>query len=84
MNARGKSDGPIVRMSPANNDAAEASAEPAEGKSPARRNTDQSNLDRTRVGTVEGQAGCTVCVRRLKVAVSSSSPPCFITSTSSC
>ena len=28
-----------------------------------------------RAGTVEGQAGCTVCVRRLGRAVSSSSPP---------
>ena len=34
-------------MSPVNNDAAEASAESAEGRGSARRNTDQSNLDRT-------------------------------------
>ena len=47
MNARGKSDGPIVPMNPANNDAAEASTESAEGRGPARRNTDQSNLNRT-------------------------------------
>ena len=47
MNARGKSDGPIVPMSPANNGATEASAESAEGRRPARRNTEQSNLDRT-------------------------------------
>lgn len=47
MNARGKSDGSIVPMSPANNDDAESSAESAEGRVPARRNTDQSNLDRT-------------------------------------
>jgi len=47
MNARGKSDGTIVPMNPANNDAAEASAESAEGRGPARRNTDQSNLNRT-------------------------------------
>ncbi len=47
MNARGKSDAPIVPMSPANNDAAEASAESAEGRGAARRNTDQSDLDRT-------------------------------------
>ena len=47
MNARGKSDGPVVPMSPANNDVAETSAESAEGRVPARRNTDQSNLDRT-------------------------------------
>lgn len=47
MNAWGKSDGPIVPLSPANNDAAEASAESAEGRGPARRNTEQSNLVRT-------------------------------------
>ncbi len=47
MNVPGKSDGPIVPMSPANNGAAEASAELAEGRGPARRNTDQSNLGRT-------------------------------------
>lgn len=47
MNARGKSDGPVVPMSPANNGDAESSAESAEGRGPARRNTDQSNLDRT-------------------------------------
>jgi group II intron reverse transcriptase/maturase len=34
-------------MSPANNDAAEASAESAEGRGSARRNAEQSNLDRT-------------------------------------
>jgi group II intron reverse transcriptase/maturase len=47
MNARGKSDGPIVPLSPANNGDAESSAESAEGRGPARRNTKQSNLDRT-------------------------------------
>jgi RNA-directed DNA polymerase len=47
MNARGKSDGSIVPMNPANNDAAEASAESAEGRGPARRNIEQPNLDRT-------------------------------------
>ena len=47
MNARGKSDGPIVPLSPANHDAAEASAESAEGRGPARRSTDQSNHVRT-------------------------------------
>ena len=46
MNARGKSDGSIVPMSPANNGDAESSTEPAEGRVPARRNTKQSNLDR--------------------------------------
>jgi group II intron reverse transcriptase/maturase len=34
-------------MSPANNDGTEPSAESAEGREPARRNTDQPNLDRT-------------------------------------
>ena len=47
MNACGKSDGSIVPMSPANNGDAESSTEPAEGRVPARRNTKQSNLDRT-------------------------------------
>ena len=47
MNARGKSGGSIVPMSPANNGDAESSTEPAEGRVPARRNTKQSNLDRT-------------------------------------
>ena len=47
MNATGKSDGPIVPLSPANNDGTEPSAESAEGRESARRNTDPSNLDRT-------------------------------------
>jgi RNA-directed DNA polymerase len=47
MNARGKSDGPIVPMSPANNGDTESPAESAEGRGPARRNIKQSNLDRT-------------------------------------
>lgn len=47
MNARGKSDGPIVPLNPANNGDAESSAESAEGRGPARRNIGQSNLDRT-------------------------------------
>jgi len=47
MNARGKSDGPVVPMSPANKGDAESSTESAEGRGPARRNTKQSNLDRT-------------------------------------
>jgi len=47
MNARGKSDGPVVPMSPANNDGTEPSAELAEGRGSARRNAGQSNLDRT-------------------------------------
>lgn len=47
MNARGKSDGPIVPMSPANNGEAESPAESAEGRGPARRNTQPPNLDRT-------------------------------------
>ncbi|TWU56957.1 Group II intron-encoded protein LtrA [Rubripirellula tenax] len=47
MNASGKSDGPIVPMTSANNDAAEASAESVEVRRPARRNTSRPNLDRT-------------------------------------
>ena len=47
MNERGKSDGSIVPMNPANKGAAEAPAESAEERGPARRNTKQSNLDRT-------------------------------------
>ena len=47
MNTSGKSDGSIVPMKPTNNDAAEASAEWAEGRGSARRNAKQSNLDRT-------------------------------------
>ena len=47
MNASGKSDGPIVPMSPANNGDAESLAESAEERGPARRNTKQPNLDRT-------------------------------------
>ena len=47
MNAGGKSDDSIVPMSPANNGDAESSAESAEERESARRNTDQSNLDRT-------------------------------------
>lgn len=47
MNAEGKSDGRVVPLNPANNDAAEASAESAEERRPARGNTDSSNLDRT-------------------------------------
>lgn len=47
MNASGKSDGRIVPVNPANNDAAGASAESAEGRRSARRNIEQSNLDRT-------------------------------------
>jgi RNA-directed DNA polymerase len=47
MNADGKSDGRIVPLSPANNGGTEPPAESAEGRRPARRNTDSSNLDRT-------------------------------------
>ena len=47
MNAGGKSDDSIVPMSTANNGDAESSAESAEVRESARRNTDQSNLDRT-------------------------------------
>ena len=47
MNADGKSDGSVVPSNPMNKDAAEASAESAEGRLPAARNTDPSNLART-------------------------------------
>jgi RNA-directed DNA polymerase len=47
MNASGKSDGPVVPLSPTNNGETESPAESAEGRGPARRNADQSNLDRT-------------------------------------
>lgn len=47
MNARGESDGPIVPMNPANRGGTELPTESAEGRGPARRNTDQPNLDRT-------------------------------------
>lgn len=47
MNARGKSDGPIVPMNPANNGEAESPAESAEGRGPARRITQPPRLDRT-------------------------------------
>jgi len=47
MNACGKSDDSIVPMNSANNDATEASAESAEERESARRNTRQSNLVRT-------------------------------------
>ncbi len=48
MNARGKSDDSIVPLNPANkDDQAGSSAESAEGRESARRNIDQSNLDRT-------------------------------------
>ena len=47
MNAKGKSDGSIVPVNPANNGGAEPPAEPAEERLPAKRNTKQSNLVRT-------------------------------------
>jgi hypothetical protein len=47
MNASGKSDGRIVPANPANNGEAESPAESAEGRRPAKINTDPSNLDRT-------------------------------------
>lgn len=47
MNANGKSDDSIVPLNPANNGDAESPAESAEERGSARRNTDQSNLDRT-------------------------------------
>ena len=47
MNARGESDGCVVPTTPANNGAAEAPAESAEGRRPAKRNTGQPHLSRT-------------------------------------
>lgn len=47
MNARGKSDDPIVPLNPANNGRTELSAESAEGRGSARRNIDSANLGRT-------------------------------------
>ena len=47
MNARGKSDDSIVPLTPANNGGTEPPAESVEGRESARRNIDQSNLDRT-------------------------------------
>jgi RNA-directed DNA polymerase len=47
MNANGESDGRVVPTNPANNGEAESPAESAEGRRPAKRNTDQSNLSRT-------------------------------------
>lgn len=47
MNARGKSDGRIVPLNPANKGVAETPAESAEERGPARRNTRQPNLVRT-------------------------------------
>ncbi len=47
MNADGKSDGSVVPSSPANKGGAEPPAESAEGRLPANRNTEPSNLART-------------------------------------
>lgn len=47
MNANGKSDGRVVPVTSANKGGTEPLAESAEERRPARRNTDQSNLDRT-------------------------------------
>ena len=47
MNANGESDGSIVPLNPANKGGTEPPAESAEGRGPARSNTDQSNLRRT-------------------------------------
>jgi len=47
MNAVGKSDGSVVLTTPANNGDAESPAESAEGRLPAKRNTDTSHSSRT-------------------------------------
>jgi hypothetical protein len=47
MNARGKSDGSVVPATSANNDAAEAFAEPTEGRDSPKRNVAQDALHRT-------------------------------------
>jgi RNA-directed DNA polymerase len=47
VNAQGKSDGRVVPTKPANNGGTEPPAESGEERRPARRNTKQSNLDRT-------------------------------------
>ena len=47
MHAVGKSDGSVVPAKPANKGAAEAPAESAEERDPAKRNADQDNLYRT-------------------------------------
>ena len=47
MNAPGQSDGFVVPSKPANNDAAEASAESVEERDPAKRNATQPDSDRT-------------------------------------
>lgn len=47
MNADGKSDGSVVPTNPANNGDAESPAESAEGRLPAKRNTDTSHSSRT-------------------------------------
>ena len=47
MHADGKSDGSVVPANPANNGGAEASAESAEERDPAKRNAEQAALHRT-------------------------------------
>lgn len=57
MNARRKSDESIVPRRPANNDAAEASAESAEGRDSPKRNADQGHLPRTQSRTLSKSSG---------------------------
>ena len=57
MNADGKSDESVVPSNPANKGGTEPPAESAEERRSARRNTDQSNLDRTQSRNRRGSSG---------------------------
>lgn len=57
MNANRKSDGSIVPANPANNGAAEAPAESAEGRGPAKRNAEQAASPRTPGRSKRGSRG---------------------------
>ncbi len=67
MNADRKSDGSIVPMSSTNKDTTEASAEPGEGRDPAKRNDCQAALHRTQrrgKGKSRGLAGVREAARK--------------------
>jgi RNA-directed DNA polymerase len=57
MNAHGKSDESVVPAKPANNGAAEASAESVEGRDSTKRNADQADLHRTPSRTPRKSSG---------------------------
>jgi hypothetical protein len=57
MHADGKSDGPIVPPTTANKSAAEAPAEPDEGRGPTKRNAKQTDLPRTPSRTHDRSGG---------------------------